>query len=430
MFVLLILYPGIESTIVHITAIIASVLVFAVIQIRAINSKIKNLFIRAINSKIKNLFINEKIFVIILFFVSILCRIFFINSWKRHLDVEQDMFVVNYILKNGISSYFTNYSTLPHIGPQYPPLYPLLLAVVFPFGITLELINLFTVIVGSLIIISTYFIGKTLYNKRKAVLSAIIMFALPYPFLISFQGLSDIPITFISALFMYFFILYIKNGKIYDGILSGTFLGVGMLFKYTIAIFYLSTILFAMFYKHNKENNILSKTFFVFLVSLLFIIPWIVYMYYTGLIEAQIDLLLRISEPGRHVGGHNGYESHQWLRFLFWSVVLLSPTNIVLLLIFIFNFVYRRKSNWTYFLLLSWVIVPFIFFGILHPYIRYWMISFPALTLLISNSIEDLNREQYRGKIFFTTFVCSLVLCFLASYIVLFYSGGRYFFLV
>ncbi len=253
------------------------------------------------------------------------------------------------------------------------------------------------------------------------------MFALPYPFLISLQGLNDIPITFVSALFMYFFILYIKNGKIYDGILSGTFLGVSMLFKYTTGIFYISTLLFALFYRHNKENNVLSKTFYVSCVSLLFVIPWIIYMYYIGILETQIRYLLAISEPGRLSGGHNGYEIHQWFRFLFWSILLLSPTNIVLLLLFIFYMVYRRKSNWKYSLLLSWVIIPFIFYGILHPYIRYWMISFPALTLLIANSIEDLNKEKYRLNIFFTTFVCSLVLCFLASYIVLFWYLGPYF---
>jgi 4-amino-4-deoxy-L-arabinose transferase-like glycosyltransferase len=414
--VLSIIYPSILKTIAPSIAIIVSVLVLATIQ----NKKI--------NSQIKKLFINEKIFVIVLFLVSIVCRIFFINSRKKAVDVEHDVIVVNFIVKNGISAYFANYSILQHIGPQYPPLYPLLLAVIFPFGVSLQDMKLFTIIVGSLIIIPTYFIGKALYDRRKASISALLMFSLPYPFLISLQGINDIAITFISALFMYFFILYIKNSKSYNGLLAGTFLGLGILFKYTLGIFYLSTLLFALFYRHNKENKVLSKAIFVSFVSLLFIIPWIMYMYYTGLLEIQIRYLLALSEPGRNPNTIRGYVIKQWFRFLFWSIVLLSPTNIVLLLLFIFYVFYRRKGNWKYSLLLSWVITPFIFYGILHPLIRYWMISFPALTLLIANSIEDLNKETDRLNIFFTTFVCSLALCFLVSYIIVFYFTGRWFF--
>ena len=254
------------------------------------------------------------------------------------------------------------------------------------------------------------------------------MFSLPYPFVMSVLGINDILITFLSALFMYFFILYIKNGKRSDGILAGTILGLGLLFKYTIGVFFLSTLLFALFYKNKKENNVLFKTMLVIVISLLFIIPWIIYMYYTGLIENQISRLFTLSQLGKTSMQYET-ELYWWFLFLSWSFVLLSPTNIVLLFLFIIHIVYKRNSNWKNVLLLSWVIVPFIFYGLLHPLIRYWMISFPALTLIIANSIEDLNREQYREKIFLTTFVCSLILCFLASYIVLFHVNQYHTFL-
>ncbi len=406
---LLILYPGIISTILHILTILAGVSVFYAIQR-------KNL-----NSTINSLFVNEKIFVLVLFLASVVCRIFFITIPKSNIDVINEIAAAEFILYNGIVAYFTYYSTLVHIGAQYPPLYPLLLAVIFPFGITLEYVKLFTVIVGSLIVIPTYLIGKELYDKRKATISALLIFSLPYTFLMSIQGLNDVLMTFLSALFMYFFILYIKNGKNSDGILSGTIIGVSLLFKYTIGIFYLSTLIFALFYRTKKEDNYLYKTLFVILVSLLCIIPWFIFMYYTGIIQRQIETLLALSSPGRKPGSDYGYEISEWFRFVSWSALFLSPTNNILLLIFISHLIYKGNVNWKNGLLLLWVIVPFIFFGVFHPLIRYWMISFPALTLLIANSIEELTSVKYCEKIFLTTFSFSLILCFLASYLVLVY---------
>ncbi len=200
-------------------------------------------------------------------------------------------------------------------------------------------------------------------------------------------------------------------------------MGVGLLFKYTIGVFFLAILLFAVFYSRKRENNALSKILLVIFISLLFITPWIIYMYYTGLIETQIYKIFALIQPGRKLGSDSGYEAYWWVLFLLGSIVYPSPTNTVLLLLFISHVAYRRKFDWKNILLISWVIVPFLFFGFLHPLVRYWMLSFPALTLLVANSIEDLNREQYRGKLFLTTFVCSLFLSFLISYISLIYAA-------
>jgi len=407
---ILVIFPGIILTIFLPIVIITGVLAVIIIQPRELNLKTIIMFF------------NEKKLLLMLFFASIASKIFFINTQKTSPDIFRDIRTANLILQRGIIAYFTNYANLHHIGPQYPPLYPLLLAVIFPFGVTIDYVKGFTVVVGALLIIPTYFIGKELYDKRKAAISASIMFSLPLPFLMSLQGINDVLITFFSALFMYFFILYVKHGKISHGILAGVIMGIGVLFKYTIGVHYLSTLLFAVLYTRKKNNRAaLSKTLLMILVSLLFIIPWIVYMYYSGLIAVQINKISALIQPGRKLGSDSGYETYWWFLFLLGSIIYLSPTNIFLLLLFIAHVVYRRKDNWKNILLLSWVIVPFLFYGFLHPLVRYWMISFPALTLLVANSIEDLNREQYRGKIFLTTFVCSVFLCFLISYISLIY---------
>jgi 4-amino-4-deoxy-L-arabinose transferase-like glycosyltransferase len=409
---LLFLYSGVISTILHVSAILVGISVFIIIQRKELSLIIKRLYL------------SEKKFILILFFASILSKIFFISSSKIPKDVAHEINVANYVLQNGVISYFSNYSMLPHIGPQYPPLYPLLLAAVFPFGVTLDYVKLFTVIIGSLIIIPTYLIGKELFDERKASFSALLMFALPYPFVLSLQGINDTLITLFGAFFMYFYILFIKNGKNVDGLLAGMILGLGMLFKYTIAIFCLSTLLFAILYRKREKNDLFSKTISVIFVSLLFIFPWILYMIYTGIFNQQISTLLALSQPGRMPGSDSGYEISEWFRFISWTGVLLSPTNIVLLLLFISHVVYRRKVHWKNSLLLLWVIIPFGFYGIFHPLIRYWMISFSALTLIFVNSIEELSREQFWEKIFLTTFVCSLILCFLTSYLVLFYVNA------
>jgi len=406
--ILAFLYSSAISTILAIFAILASIIAFMIL--RCINT----------NSILEKMANNEKYLLLFLFLFSILWRILYIGTPTTTIDVLNDIFVVNFIIQNGISAYFYNYSTLPHIGSQYPPLYPLLLSFIFPNGVKLWNVKLFAIIVGSLAVIPTYFTGKVLYEEKKATTSALIMATLPYHFLMAIQGINDVLITLFSSMFMYFYILYVKYGKRDKGVLAGCILGISLLFKYTMGVFYLSTLLFALTYNHKKENNILSKTLLVIFVSMLFIIPWVLYISYTGIIEKQISTLLSLSQPGRKSGSLSGYEISVWLHFLARAIFYISPTNILLSVLFITQIIYRRKWDWQNSLLLSWVIVPFLFFGFLHPVLRYFMIAFPALTLIIANSIEELSKKQYRGEIFFTTFFCSLIICFLASYLILF----------
>lgn len=403
-------YPGVIPLLLQVLSITIAVFAFIIIQRRDMASKINIVFG------------NEKKFLIILLSISILCRIFFINTLKTTVDVISDIRTANLILDRGVSFYFTNFVTIRRIGTQYPPLYPLLLAAIFPFGVTLQYVKLFSVIVGSLTIVPTYFIGKELYNERIATISALLMFALPYPFLMSLQGYNDIFLTFICTLFMYFFILYVKNGELRDGILAGIIIGMGLLFKYTIIVFYLVILLFAILYTIKNETQILSKVFLVVLVSLLVFIPWIIYMHYTGIIEAQMSTLLTRSRPGRSLGLTSKYETSWWFIFLSWSFFLLSPTNSIIVLIFLAHLVYRRKSNWKIVLLFSWALIPFIFYGLFQPLIRYWMIASPTIPLIVATFIEDFSRKQDRSKIFLTTFICSLILCFLVSYLSLVYA--------
>ena len=66
---------------------------------------------------------------------------------------------------------------------------------------------------GMLTIIFVYFIGKELYDKRVAMLAAIVMTIIPYHIIVSRQVLLDVPLSFFAMLTMFFVIRYIRQER-------------------------------------------------------------------------------------------------------------------------------------------------------------------------------------------------------------------------
>ncbi len=81
------------------------------------------------------------------------------------------------------------------------------------FGVSDTIARIAPAIFGILTVILVYIIGKELYNKRVAMVAAIVMTLIPYHIIVSRQVLLDVPLSFFSTLTLFFVIRYIRQDK-------------------------------------------------------------------------------------------------------------------------------------------------------------------------------------------------------------------------
>jgi len=81
------------------------------------------------------------------------------------------------------------------------------------FGVSDSIARIAPAIFGILTVIFVYFIGKELYDKRVAMVAAIVMTIIPYHIIVSRQVLLDVPLSFFSTLTLFFVIRYLRQDK-------------------------------------------------------------------------------------------------------------------------------------------------------------------------------------------------------------------------
>ena len=81
------------------------------------------------------------------------------------------------------------------------------------FGVSDTAARIAPAIFGILTVIFVYFIGKELYDKKVAMVAAIVITIIPYHIIVSRQVLLDVPLSFFSTLTLFFMIRYLRQDK-------------------------------------------------------------------------------------------------------------------------------------------------------------------------------------------------------------------------
>lgn len=103
------------------------------------------------------------------------------------------------------SKYFSIYRA-------HPLLLQFIISIFFDnFGVSDIIARIAPAIFGILTVIFVYFIGKDLYDKRVAMVAAIVMTIIPYHIIVSRQVLLDVPLSFFSTLTLFFVIRYLRQ---------------------------------------------------------------------------------------------------------------------------------------------------------------------------------------------------------------------------
>ena len=268
----------------------------------------------------------------------------------------------------------------------------------------------------AILIFSTYFLGRRMFNRTTGLLSAFLVSTYPVIFGLTRQYFLDLPLTSMAALGV-LVLLQSKNLKSPKDFLSiGLIISLGTLTKIQYIVF-LAGPLMVLFIdrlikEKKKENNILKASVEISLgiVGLALILSvWLIpnIGYNSQVISLSLYLL-----------------SGDWLQHIFSEAILhyffalIYQVSFPLFLFFAAGLCFiARSENKTFSgVLLSWIILPYLFFTIAMLDYRYTMPFLPAVALLSAYWITDIKKETRKKALILLLFFISVAQFLLLSF--------------
>ena len=170
-----------------------------------------------------------------------------------------------------------HYTKLSKRGFYRLPLLNVLIAsFLFIFGNSEAIINFLIPFIAFLTGLSTFFLGKELYNRKLGLFSAIIATTVPSFVTYSVLVYTEILVTLFSVLFFLFFVLGIKKEKRIYTIASGVFGVLAFLSKtsgFTVYIFVFLAFLYHMLVK--RRYNLAKNYFILFSILIILLLPFL-----------------------------------------------------------------------------------------------------------------------------------------------------------
>ena len=163
---------------------------------------------------------------------------------------------------------FFDYLTVINDGQwysQYPPGHTFLLA----FGVFLGIPWAVNPLLGSLTIVTVYFLGKELYGEITGRLSALLAFLSPFILFMSSEFMNHSSSLLFTTIFVLFFVKSLRTGRFVHGLIAGAAIGwVGCIRPFTAAAVAAPVVLYGLI-QFSRGSSELKKPALGFLVSCL-----------------------------------------------------------------------------------------------------------------------------------------------------------------
>jgi 4-amino-4-deoxy-L-arabinose transferase-like glycosyltransferase len=339
---------------------------------------------------------------IILFSISMIFRAFYIENLSLTHGEEG-----GYFLRSKIA--LTNNWILPkEFIEGAPPIFTYLVtAIMYFFGDNIEILRTISIISGALTVCLIYTLGKALFDRRVAVLSAFFLCFCNYHILYSRVVMMDaLSLFFVfSALFLFWKGYCEDRGNIYF-YFAGFMLGFGTLIKFSSYVIIPVVILYVLWTKRCIRALFDRRLIILFTVAFLIILPYLFYLhvndvnpFYFNLVERftkyseTSDVMLQGFSVFDFV--HKALSSYNILLtngdyMIPWSAVF----KLVSLLLFPITMLYHlylsfKKHANSSLLVIYFVTMGFLiaFFSAKHRY--YLLYLLPSYFLLLSSLILD-----------------------------------------
>lgn len=253
----------------------------------------------------------------------------------------------------------------------HPLLFQTLLALTYSFtGISDFAGRVVAVVIGSLTVMATFALGRTLYGTRAGLLAALFMAFMPYHVMVTRQVLLDGPMTLFATLTLCVLAQYANTHAARWLYVSGVLMGLTFLAKETGIILLGAVYLFLAL-----SPSIKVRLRDIIIASLLCLAMIVIFP-------------LVISLAGASRTGQN-YLIWQLLRrpnhgWEFYVVTVLPMIGVLLIMSAVAGLVsHWRKRTWRETLLVTWIVVPVVFFHLWSVKgFQYLLPAAPALAVL------------------------------------------------
>ena len=269
----------------------------------------------------------------------------------------------------------------------HPLLFQFVLSLIYRIQFSDLAGRLLAAAVGMGAVVLVYLIGKSLYGRLPGALAALILALMPYPVVVSRQVLLDGPMMFFATLTIYMLARFGKSQKVEWLYAAGAIMGLTFLAKET------SIILMGAIYTFlalSPEIRVRIRDLVVAtLMMVLVILPFPITLMFAG-----------GSSSGRN------YLAWQLFRrpnheFAFYFQTVPPAIGILVILVAIAGFALLwRNRSWREKLLISWIIVPVIFFQ-LWPVkgFQYLLPIAPSLALLAGRVLGLMGSKLHSYRI-------------------------------
>lgn len=302
----------------------------------------------------------------------------------------------------------------------------------FIFGVSQDIgIILSNTIFLSILIVSTYGIGKKIFNKQTGMLAAFLVSMYPLIFNQLRVYMLDVPLTAVVALSVYLLLLTDNFTKGFYSLLFGISVGLGMLTKFNFAGFIIGPLCLVLsrtfFLKQRSKKCKSTQNRNIFTVLLIAIL--ISSMFYALKLG---DVLNRVYESSWMycVQYYSEYSLlpllQRWLvtgiDFLYWCMQELINNSMSLTFFFVFLWgiytLFRIKLENKKMLYL-WIFLPLFFLAFLfhRPNIdRYIMPILPGVAIVSGIGISNIKFHKLRYLLILLIISCGLFQYFAISY--------------
>ena len=270
--------------------------------------------------------------------------------------------------------------------PDGRPIIPSLIALFLFFGFDIPTIQfLIPLIFMNLTIIVTYFLAKTMYGEREAVIATLFVFTFPFFWQWGLSVLTDIPLPALSSLFILFFYLGVEREKKYL-LISAIFFVLAILTNITVILLIVPAFLYLLI---ANRRLMLTKEF----VVSIFIIP-VLFLFVFGIFHIFLSANMDTSVAARSL----------YIPFSILGILSLgyAPT-----LLFAFFGVSREKR--TIFLGLM-ILVVVTFFMLTTSGIRHLTILYPIFGIFVALGYINLRDKINRKKIIDLVLIIFLII--------------------
>ena len=287
--------------------------------------------------------------------------------------------------------------------PDGRPIIPSLIALFLFFGFDIPTIQfLIPLIFMNLTIIATYFLAKTMYGKREAIIATLFLFTFPFFWQLGLSMLTDIPLAALSTLFILFFYLGVERDKKYLPV-SAIFLSLAILTNISVILLILPAFLYLLI---ANKRLILTKEF----VVSIFIVP-VLFLFVFGIFHILLSANMGTSLAARSL-------------YIPFNILDKLSLGYAPALLFAFFGISREKRT---IFLGSIVLVVVTFFMLTTSGIRHLSILYPIFGIFAARGYINLRDRFNRKKIVDLVLIIFLVISVVNSlYLVDLSNNGRW----